>query len=200
MNDQNLDIYFDEDFTKILETWGLDNAWNEVQLLLSNHQGKVLDIACGTGKVIEILSRFKNLDLYGCDISDMLIWTAVKRGIPGSKLAVCDATSLPYSDNEFEYCYSIGSIEHFNEVGIVKFIEESHRTTRKISFHMLPVSKSGLDEGWKVTSDQSYFNNSVEWWIGKFNSIYDPVVVLDSVWEDDCSTGKWFICKKNKIV
>lgn len=196
MNDQNLNIYLDEEFAKILETWGEGNAWNEIQLLLASKQGKILDVACGTGKVIEILSKFKSLDLYGCDISDMLIQKAVKRGIPESKLTVCDATSLPYDDDEFEYAYSIGSIEHFTEVGILKFIKECHRTTRKISFHNFPVSKSGLDEGWKVTSNQSYFNNSVEWWIEKFNSKYDSVIILNSVWEDDWSSGRWFICKK----
>ena len=196
MNDQNLDIYFDEEFAKILETWGEGNVWNEIQLLLASKQGKILDIACGTGKVLEILSKFKSLDLYGCDISDMLIQKAVQRGITESKLTVCDATSLPYDDDEFEYAYSIGSIEHFTEVGILKFIKECHRTTRKISFHNFPVSKSGLDEGWKVTSNQSYFNNSVEWWIEKFNSKYDSLIVLNSVWEDDWSSGRWFICKK----
>ena len=196
MNDQNLNIYFDEEFAKILETWGEGNVWNEIQLLLASKQGKILDIACGTGKVIEILSKFKSLDLYGCDISDMLIQKAVQRGIPELKLTVCDATSLPYDDDEFEYAYSIGSIEHFTEFGILKFIKECHRTTRKISFHNFPVSKSGLDEGWKVTSNQSYFNNSVEWWSEKFNSKYDSVIVLNSIWEDNFSSGRWFICRK----
>ena len=196
MNDQNLNIYFDEEFAKILETWGEGNVWNEIQLLLASKQGKILDIACGTGKVIEILSKFKSLDLYGCDISDMLIQKAVQRGIPELKLTVCDATSLPYDDDEFEYAYSIGSIEHFTEFGILKFIKECHRTTRKISFHKFPVSKSGLDEGWKVTSNQSYFNNSVEWWSEKFNSKYDSVIVLNSIWEDNFSSGRWFICRK----
>ena len=37
MNDQNLDIYFDEEFAKILETWGEGNVWNEIQLLLASN-------------------------------------------------------------------------------------------------------------------------------------------------------------------
>lgn len=196
LSDQSLGIYWNANFAKVLETWGEGNAWNEIQLLFYNHQGKVLDIACGTGKTMEILSRFKQLDLYGCDISDMLISKAVQRGIHEEKLMVCDATQLPYSNDEFDYAFSIGSIEHFTEDGILKFIAECNRTVKKISFHQHPVSRSGKDEGWLVTSNQSYFNNSVEWWSKKYESIYRSVIVLDSVWQDEISLGKWFVCEK----
>ena len=53
---QALDVYWDPKMAAILETWGIGNAWNEIQLLLVNASGTVLDIACGTGKVMTILS------------------------------------------------------------------------------------------------------------------------------------------------
>ena len=192
---QDLEMYWDADFAAVLETWGEGNAWNEIQLLMTARSGKVLDIACGTGRTMEILSRFPTLELFGCDISDLLIQKAMERGIPQASLRVCDATELPYRDDEFKYAFSIGSLEHFTEDGIEKFLSECHRAVSDTSFHQHPTSRSSRNEGW-VTSSQSYHNNSVDWWLEKYHRAYRSVQVLDSVWEDEISLGKWFVCEK----
>jgi SAM-dependent methyltransferase len=70
---QKLNLYYDEQMAQILDNWGSRNAWIEVQHIFDDKKGKILDIACGTGKVIEILSKNKHLDIYGCDISSFLI-------------------------------------------------------------------------------------------------------------------------------
>jgi SAM-dependent methyltransferase len=192
---QNLSPYWDPQFADGLETWGDGNAWLDIQMLVSGCHGKILDIACGTGKVIEILDKYSTIDIYGCDISDYLIQKAILRGIPRTRLCICNATHMPYSDNFFNYAYSIGSLEHFTEDGIEKCISECYRTTKMTSFHLVPVSRSGLDDGW-MTTIQSYHNNSMNWWLRKFSSRYKDIVVLDSRWNDDRSVGKWFICLK----
>ena len=125
----------------------------------------------------------------------MLIEKAADRGLPRSCLTVCDATQLPYHDNEFSYAYSIGSIEHFTEDGIERFLRECRRTVSRVSFHQHPVSRNGQNEGW-ITTSQSYHNNSVAWWLNIYSRVYSNVSVLDSVWEDELSFGKWFVCIK----
>jgi ubiquinone/menaquinone biosynthesis C-methylase UbiE len=192
---QELDIYWSPEFAKVLDTWGEGTAWHEIQLLLCHCQGKVLDVACGTGKVIETNSRFPQLDIYGCDISELLIGRARDRGISSEKLRVCDATATGFDAEEFDYSYSIGSLEHFTEEGIGALLMESDRVTRNASFHHIPVSRSGINEGW-LTTQQSFFNNSVEWWLAKFRAVYPIVYSLPSSWEDDQSYGRWFICVK----
>ncbi len=62
---QDLDLYWDPKMAATLETWGEGNAWNEIQLLLINARGTVLDIACGTGKVMAILDGIKALEVHG---------------------------------------------------------------------------------------------------------------------------------------
>lgn len=193
---QDLDLYWDPDYAQVLETWGEGNVWDEIQLLIVNCKGKVLDIACGTGRTIEILSRIREVELHGFDISDFLISKAVERGINKTRLSVCDATQMDFLDNMFDYAYSIGSLEHFTEEGISKFIAECCRVTKVNSFHMLPVSRSGKNEGWMKTI-QSFHNNSVDWWLDKFMTSYNTVYVLDSKWEDTISVGKWFVCIKD---
>jgi ubiquinone/menaquinone biosynthesis C-methylase UbiE len=192
---QELGIYWDPEFAKLLETWGEGNMWNEIQLLLVNCSGRVLDCACGTGTVIERLRKYPRLEVHGFDISDFLIGKAVERGIPRERLTVADATQTPYPDERFDYSYSIGSMEHFTEEGIEKFMADNHRVTKIAGFHSVPVSRSGRNEGW-INLGQSYFNNSIDWWLEKFQKSYRTVYVFDSRWDDALSVGKWFVCLK----
>ncbi len=195
---QDLEMYFDPEYAKILDSWGLDSTWEEIQKLLVTCSGKVLDIACGTGVTITLLTKYKNLEVHGCDISDLLIKKAQERGIAKDNLMVTDATKMVYPDNNFDYSYSIGSLEHFTEKGIEKFIAEAARVTKHYSMHMIPTSKSGLNEGWMTTSTtiQTFYNNSDGWWLNKFKKNFKDVYILNSIWNDGISYGRWFVCKK----
>ena len=190
---QDLAVYWDPEMAQILETWGEGNAWSEIQLMMATHAGRVLDVACGTGKTITLLEQFSALEVHGCDISDMLIGKAIERGIRPDRLMVTDATAMSYADQSFDWGYTIGSLEHFTEDGIVKLLTECRRVVRESTFHMIPVARSGRDEGW-IKTLQSYHNNSVKWWEDKCRSVYPTVHVLDSSWSDRISVGKWLIC------
>lgn len=189
-------IYWDPKMAEILETWGEGNTWDEIQEMLSTKSGKVLDIACGTGKTMDILKRFPALEIHGCDISDFLLKKAAERGIAPERLTACDATKLPYAAATFACSYSIGSLEHFSEQGIRDCAAEAARVSRDFSAHMVPVARSGRNEGWMKTI-QSFHNNSVEWWLEKFRVSFPVVEVIDSRWNDKISLGKWFICRKS---
>ena len=191
---QNLDIYYDPNFAQLLEIWGIDNAWREIQFLLGDRRGKVLDVACGTGRTHDFLSRFSELEYYGCDISSFLIEKAIARGIASDRVSIQDATKMTYEDRSFDYIFSIGSLEHFTVEGIKATLAECARVSRGINFHQIPVSRSGFDEGW-VSPYQSYWNNSERWWRGLFREAFGPDVwVLESRWDDLISRGVWFIC------
>lgn len=190
----HLDIYWDPGMAQLLESWGEGNAWHEIRLLLGGRQGKVLDIACGTGKVMGIVQANARLEVHGCDISDYLISKARERGLAADRLTVCDAARLPYPDRSFDYAYSIGSLEHFPEEGIDQVFRECARAVKKLSFHMIPVSRDGRDEGW-ITPYQGYFNNGTQWWTAKARRVFREVAVLDSIWSDERSVGKWLVCE-----
>jgi len=192
---QELDIYWDPKMAELLETWGEGNAWHEIRLLLTGRQGKVLDIACGTGKVMSIVQAACGLEVHGCDISDLLISKALERGLSAAILRVCDATQMPYEADFFDFAYSIGSLEHFTEVGIDQVFHGCNRVVNGMSFHMVPVSRSGNNEGW-ITPYQAYFNNSVSWWTERAHRTFSHVDVVDSIWSDDRSLGKWLVCAR----
>jgi SAM-dependent methyltransferase len=196
VNEQDLALYWNPKVAAILETWGEGTVWEEIKYLLVNCEGNVIDIACGTGKNIEMNSFIKEIEIYGFDISDALIKKGRVRGILEYRLKVCDATHTDYEDNQFNYGYSIGSLEHFTEDGINKFLSETNRIVSKRSFHMIPVSRSGLNEGW-IKTMQSAHNNSVKWWLEKFEKHFSNIYILESRWPGDViSEGKWFICDK----
>ena len=192
---QDLGLYWDPKMAALLESWGEGNAWHEALFLFSGKSGKALDVACGTGIVMEKLAPVSNLEIHGCDISDFLIMKARERGILNERLKVCDATKLPYGTDEFDYSYSIGSLEHFTEEGIRNCFSEMARVTKKASYHFMPVSRSGKDEGWMKTL-QSFHNCSVGWWRERVSQHFPRVLVLPSLWCDDISVGKWFHCFK----
>ena len=192
---QDLDLYFTEGFANVLENWGENHVWFEIQLLLANCVGKVLDIACGNGIVIKKLEINPKIQVFGFDISNLLIEHAIIKGIDKDKLKVMDATNTDYPDLAFDYSYSIGSLEHFTESGIVAFIAESSRYTKTGSFHMIPVSRSEKNEGW-IKLTQSYYNNSETWWLEKFKKSFSFVIMINSGWNDTISNGRWYLCYK----
>jgi ubiquinone/menaquinone biosynthesis C-methylase UbiE len=191
----HLDLYWSKEMADILETWGERNAWHEIDYLMAPCRGRVLDIACGTGRNIKQLEAFQDLEVHGCDISDYLLMQAVEKGIPSQRLVVCDAVHMPYENEYFDYTFSIGSLEHFRDDNCEAFVREAARVTRKGSFHQIPTSRDGTEHGW-ITTFQSYYNNPVEWWLPKFKQYFDRVIVLRSLWEDPRSIGRWFLCYK----
>jgi ubiquinone/menaquinone biosynthesis C-methylase UbiE len=191
--EQDLDIYWDPKMAEMLDRWGEGNAWNDIQLLMAGRRGRVLDIACGTGRTMELLKSNPDLEVHGCDISDMLIDKAIVRGIPRDRLLVTDATAMSYPDQFFDWAYSIGSLEHFTADGIEKFLKECRRVARHGTFHMIPVARSNADEGW-IKTFQSYHNNGTDWWDKKCRVAYEKVEILDSSWNDPMSLGKWLVC------
>ena len=193
---QDIEIYNKSLTAEKLSEWGKGSTWNEIQMFFNNKEGKILDVACGTGlNMLDLKKSNPDALLYGCDISQYLLDIATENGVEVENLFCVDATKLDFEKNFFDYSYSIGSMEHFTEDGIAKLIEKLSKITKKTSIHMMPVSKKNINEGW-IKTYQSFHNNSPEWWINKFEKCFKKVEVIDSSWEDHISKGKWFVCHK----
>ena len=194
--EQYIKLYDEDEAAERIDEWGEDNVWNEIQLLFNNKDSKILDLACGTGKnIIDLKKINSEAQIYGCDISNRLLKVAIEKGVDPNFLKCIDATKLDYPADFFDYSYSIGSLEHFTEEGIDAVIDNLHYCTKIGSFHMMPLSKKNVDEGWMKTY-QSFHNNSIEWWSKKFERKFSRVYVINSSWNDFISVGKWFLCFK----
>jgi ubiquinone/menaquinone biosynthesis C-methylase UbiE len=193
---QDIQIYDKKITADILETWGDNSVWNEILMILNKKEGNILDVACGTGvNMIELQKVNPKAVFYGCDISKNLISLAKKKGIKKNLLQCINATKMNYQKNFFSFSYSIGSLEHFTEKDIEEVIKKLSLNTSVASFHFMPVSKKNKNEGW-IKTYQTFHNNSVNWWLNKFNKEFKKVEVIDSSWNDFISVGKWFMCFK----
>ena len=195
-NSQDIKLYDKDEAAEKIDEWGHGDVWNEIQFIFHDKKGKILDVACGTGKnIIDLQKINTSATFYGCDISQNLLNIARKNGVLENKLICVDATKMSFEENYFDFSYSIGSLEHFTEDGIEKVIDKLHNCTRIASYHMMPTSRDNKNQGWMKTY-QTFHNNNQDWWIKKFEKKFSRVYVVDSSWSDFISVGKWFFCFK----
>ena len=192
----DLGVFADPNVVRLLEWWGEGNAWREIELVMAGRTGRVLDIGCGLAAGMKKLSDFPGLDVHGCDLSASLLDRAAASGIPRDHLKVVDATDMAcYGDNAFDWGYSLGSLHYFTDADIEKCLRECFRVVSGPTFHQVPVDRQDRDMGW-VRTFQSVQNNSIAWWADKCRAVYPQVHILDSIWADNLSIGKWLICAK----
>jgi ubiquinone/menaquinone biosynthesis C-methylase UbiE len=94
---------------------------------------KILEIGCGTGNILTYISKEKNCDCYGIDISsdseEVIKYFEKNRGTK-IHFMIGDGFNVPYPDNYFDVVYSEGVIEHFNNQEIIKMVDEHVRVCR----------------------------------------------------------------------
>lgn len=79
-------------------------AWDEWRLSVSDFVsvGPVLDLGCGTGKLLERLPQ-RSIQAFGIDRSPSMLGIAARR-IGNRRLVRADATHLPFLDGAFATC------------------------------------------------------------------------------------------------
>lgn len=90
---------------------------------------KLLDIGCGTGKLIGYL-RQKGYDCYGIDPMTEAIRMARQHN-PPRKIIKATGTRLPFAANSFDAVISISVIEHIPPKKTRTFLGEMHRVVKK---------------------------------------------------------------------
>jgi len=105
--------------------------------LLHEHLGsfsdkKVLDIGCGTGRLMEFFARdFESVD--GIDISDVMVERGRERlkDLKNVRFTVGDGVSYPFPDNSFDLVFSYIVFQHMpSEEVVQKNFEEVRRVLK----------------------------------------------------------------------
>jgi ubiquinone/menaquinone biosynthesis C-methylase UbiE len=84
---------------------------------------KLLDIGCGTGANLEMLSQFGEAE--GVDVSDDALEFCRKKGLKVSKGL---AETLPYPDESFDITTALDVVEHLDDD--IAGLKEMHRVTK----------------------------------------------------------------------
>ena len=91
--------------------------------------GKVLDVGCGTGRLLTALDRQK-YQRYGLDVSQGMIQQAYEKDAY-LQCAVASGTAIPFEDNFFDVVFCAAVLHHIAESSAVaQAISEIIRVTR----------------------------------------------------------------------
>lgn len=74
----------------------------------------LLDVGCGTGPMIELLSKeYPGAALTGIDLTPKMIETAQAKGIVNARFVVGDSENLPFGENSFDAIICANSFHHY---------------------------------------------------------------------------------------
>ncbi len=95
--------------------------------------GSVLDLPCGTGRLLRVLTE-RGMSVTGGDISEEMLRIARKKFIETPKVdfQTIDAEHIPYPDGSFDYLTSYRFMTHLPPPVRQRVLGEMIRVTRKV--------------------------------------------------------------------
>ncbi len=116
------------EFLNHLFSFNRDRSWRRKAALLA--RGRVLDIACGSGEMVELLVKRPDVDfVVGLDLSwQMLEYAVRKRKFDKSAYVMGDAESLPFPDGTFDSVTIAFGIRNFPDKP--RSLKEIHRVLK----------------------------------------------------------------------
>ena len=118
----------DYDYKRTKDIRDCDVIEREIEItkkfLLNSKKGKILDVACGTGRLFPFYGK---REIYGIDISKDMLKIAKKK-FPGAKLVVSDAEKIPFKPNYFPVVITSKFIVH--TPNYEKVIKEMNRVVQ----------------------------------------------------------------------
>jgi SAM-dependent methyltransferase len=91
---------------------------------------RILDVGCGTGANLEMLSQFGNSE--GVDVSDDALEFCRGKGLTVQKGL---AEKLPYGDETFDVTTALDVVEHLDDD--ISGLKEMHRVTKKGGYSLI---------------------------------------------------------------
>jgi ubiquinone/menaquinone biosynthesis C-methylase UbiE len=84
----------------------------------------ILDVACGNGRLLQMLTQIAAVHAYGIDVSEAMIQTAAVAN-PAMHFFVCTAENTPFEDNQFDLVTVCCAFHHFTQPDA--FMAEAYR-------------------------------------------------------------------------
>ena len=99
-------------------------------LIARNSSLRILDVGCGTGANIEMLSQYG--DAEGVDVSDDALEFCRRKGLKVQKGL---AETLPYEDESFELTTALDVVEHLDDD--IAGLKEMFRVTKRGGYSLI---------------------------------------------------------------
>ena len=95
----------------------------------------LLDVGCGTGYLIDMLSRKRKANYIGLDLSQEMIKVSQEKQIENAKFTVGYADKLPFEDNSFDVVTCIQSFHHYPDQE--RAMKEAYRVLKEGGIYIL---------------------------------------------------------------
>jgi SAM-dependent methyltransferase len=143
-----------------------------LSLLKAKKNDKLLDVACGLGRLLEA-GRAYECDLTGIDISSVAVGKAKKK-LPEANISVANAEDLPFRDKSFDLITCLGSLERM--IDLPKVLKELYRVGKEKATYCFLVRNSNtmtwkyIKKGLGLKNNKGHQGaNSLEGWTDIFN-------------------------------
>ena len=126
--------YWDGDRKYGFGGYRYDGRWRPVAEAMATHYGltpasRILDVGCGKGFLLyEFTQVLPGIAVAGVDISDYAIANA--KDEVRHRLAVGDASRLPWMDGSFDFVYSINTLHNLRNFDLHAALSEIQRVGR----------------------------------------------------------------------
>ncbi len=150
----------------------IPERWAPVGRAMIDHYGikpgdKILDIGCGKGyQLYELIQLCPGIDVYGIDISSYAIENS-KREIK-DRLQVCNAASLPFPDDYFDFVFSLNTLHNLPNYDLDKALREMERIGKKNKYVCVESFRNEKEKVnllyWQVTCRAFCSPEEWGWW------------------------------------
>ena len=126
---------YDETNTILYSKYGKISCENICNYLKDKEYQKLLDIGCGTGYLINMLSKESDGIFYGIDISTEMLNQARAKNIKNATFVEGRSDEIPFDENEFDIVTCSQSFHHYPETD--KPMQEAKRVLKKGGLYII---------------------------------------------------------------
>lgn len=168
---------YDEKNIIIYSKYGKISCQNISEYLNDQKYGNLLDIGCGTGYLIDMLSKNHKAEYTGLDLSPEMIKEANKKKIKNATFVEGRSDDLPFEDNTFDIVTCSQSFHHYPETD--KPLKEALRVLKPGGLYIISDTGVGPFRMLGVKIDDfiyRHFSNS-----GDCNISYKEKMIKDMI-------------------
>jgi 2-polyprenyl-3-methyl-5-hydroxy-6-metoxy-1,4-benzoquinol methylase len=121
-----------------------------------NKLKKVLDVACGTGKLVQFLNE-KGFQAYGCEPEDIAVNIAKKINKKNT-ITKAFASHLPFNNDSFDLITGISLIEHLSKSEAIDFLKEVRRVLKPNGY--IFIVTPNFASPWRFIQGKKWFGYS----------------------------------------
>ncbi len=153
----------------------IEGRWEKVARAMAEHYGlragdKILDVGCGKGFLLfDFTKVVPGIEVTGIDISDYAIRNSKTE--VSKHLQVCNATSLPFQDNSFDFIYSLNTLHNLYCYELADALQEMERVGKHHKYVCVESYRNEEEKAnllyWQVTCESFCTPAEWKWWFKK---------------------------------